>query len=131
MALVLCIGRELALMETRRLILEAAGHTVVPAMSIPQLEQAYSKHEFDVVVIGQGIPAKEKLRIFDLVRRICPTSKVLELHTFPSEQLLKGADDSLIVPAEIPSEFAQRVATLAKRKTSPPKKRSRARRANS
>ncbi len=131
MALVLCIGAQTALMETRRLILERAGHRVVPAMSIPDVQQACSKNDFDVAIIGQAVPAKEKLRILDLVRDACPTTKVLELHTIPSGRTLENADGWLLVPSEVPSELADRVTALAKRKTSPRKKRSAARRSNS
>jgi DNA-binding response OmpR family regulator len=121
-ALVLCIAAQSALAETRRLILTAAGHRVVSAMSIPEVEQAGANNDFDVAVIGQGIPAKEKLRIIELVRRACPTSKILELHTTPSGRTLPDADDWLPVPAEVPSDLAERVTALAKRKTSPRKK---------
>jgi hypothetical protein len=91
-------------------------------MSIPEVEQAGANNDFDVAVIGQGIPAKEKLRIIELVRRACPTSKILELHTTPSGRTLPDADDWLPVPAEVPSDLAERVTALAKRKTSPRKK---------
>lgn len=121
-ALVLCIAAQSALAEARRLILTAAGHRVVSATSIPDVEQAGANNNFDVAVIGQGIPGKEKVRIIDLVRRACPTSKILELHTNLSGRTLPDADDWLLVPAEVPSDLAERVAALAKRKTSPRKK---------
>jgi CheY-like chemotaxis protein len=127
MALVLCIGAQPALMQTRRLILEGAGHGVVSATSIPDVQQACSENDFDVAVIGQGVPAKEKLRILDLVRNACPATKVLELHTIPSGRTLANADDWLLVPSEVPSDLAERVSALGERKTSPRKKRSAAR----
>jgi hypothetical protein len=52
MALVLCTGVDPHLMETRRLILESAGHRVIFAKTEPELDRECSQHQFDVGVIG-------------------------------------------------------------------------------
>jgi hypothetical protein len=52
-ALVLCPGVDRALMETRKLIREHAGHTVVVAMGECEIAAACEKHPFNIAVIGQ------------------------------------------------------------------------------
>ena len=61
MALVLCTGVDPVLMRTRQLILENAGHTVVPASDERETKTVCNQHEFDVAVIGQSISPKGKL----------------------------------------------------------------------
>jgi hypothetical protein len=80
MALVLCTGVNPVLMKTRQLILEDAGHTVIPASDEREVKAVCSQHKFNVAVIGQNIPAKVKTRVLELVREHCPSAKVLELY---------------------------------------------------
>jgi CheY-like chemotaxis protein len=97
MATVLCTGSDEALMASRKLLLEQAGHKVVLVTAEPQLLAACAEHTFDVVVIGQALHTNEKCRIFRLVREHCPTAKVLELSAVGvGERVLPQADDSLI-----------------------------------
>jgi len=79
-ALVLCTGSDETLMQTRKLILERAGHQVVLAKSLVAVEKACAENDFHVVVLGQALVAPEKRRIADLVRRVCRSAKILELH---------------------------------------------------
>jgi DNA-binding response OmpR family regulator len=115
MALVLCTGTDETLMQTRRMILERAGHKVVLAHTLKEVEQACEKTNFDVVVIGQAIIVPEKQRIAELVRRACRDAKILELHR-PGYQTraVHDADDWLEVPIAVPAELATRVSALAK-----------------
>src|SRR5436305_1596983 len=100
---------------TRVMILERAGHTVVPALSEQQVREACKGRTFDVAVIGQAITAPEKVRIYYLVRESCPTAKVLELFYPPMGKVLRDANDWLEVPTDIPANLAERVAQLAAR----------------
>jgi hypothetical protein len=104
-----------SLIMTRVMILERAGHKVVPALSEPQVTDACKGRTFDVAVIGQAISPSEKIRIFHLVRMNCPHAKVLELFHPPTGKVLRDADDWLEVPTDIPANLAERVATLAAR----------------
>ena len=112
MALVLCTGAHPTLTQTRQLILEAAGHTVVPALDENQIKEACCKHDFEVVVIGQGGPAKLKKEWREIIRDYCPAAKVLEVYTLSAGADIKDADDWLEAPA-MPNELAARVAALA------------------
>jgi hypothetical protein len=114
MALVLCTGVDKALLQTRRLILEHAGHTVVTAMDENNLTAVCQKHSFDVAVIGQSASPNMKLHIASLVRQHCPGSKILELYPLYAGRVLKDADSWLAVPIDVPQELADRVNELAK-----------------
>jgi len=113
-ALVLCTGSDESLMQTGKLLLERAGHQVVLAKSLAEIEQTCTENDFQVIVLGQALIAPEKRRIADLVRRVCRSAKILELHlpglTFKA---VPDADDWLEVPAQVPQELPERVTALA------------------
>ena len=118
MATVLSISSDDALATTRRLILEEAGHRVVTAFTVHEVERACSAETFDVALIGQGLPRGERLRARELLRTQCPTAKVLELYLARHGKALADADDWMEVPSDTPAELAQRVSALASRKRS-------------
>jgi hypothetical protein len=112
MALVLCTGADPTLTHTRQLILEAAGHTVVPALDENQIKEACRKHQFQVAVIGQSGTANSKKEWREIIRNYCPAAKVLEVYTPGAGSVIRDADDSLESPA-MPNKLAARVSTLA------------------
>lgn len=113
MALILCTGTDHALMETRKLILEQAGHKVVTASDEQQLASECRRHSFDVAVIGQMATPDTKQFLMKMVRHYCPSVKVLELFQTYGGKALKDADSWLEVPLQAPSELAERVNELA------------------
>lgn len=118
MAMVLCTGSDLVLMETRKLILQRAGHHVVTVTNPSDISSACKEHVFDVAVIGQSFSADSRRSIASLIRRHCPSTKILELYPANQSQAIEDADSSLEVPAEVPQELAQQVNLLAKPETS-------------
>jgi hypothetical protein len=117
MAVVLCTGSELVLMETRKLILQGAGHRVVTVTNPSDISSACKEHVFDVAVIGQSTSAKSKRSIASLIRMHCPSAKILELYPANQSPAIDDADSWLEVPAQVPQELAQRVNELAKAET--------------
>jgi CheY-like chemotaxis protein len=115
MALVLCTGVDEALLQTRRLILEGAGHRVVTVTDEPALITACTVHSFDVAVIGQSVTENSKRRIASLVRQHCPAAKLLELYQPHLGRTLSNADSWMETPADVPRELADRVDELAKK----------------
>jgi CheY-like chemotaxis protein len=113
MALVLCTGVDKAVVETRKLILEAAGHTVVTAMDEMSLVEVCKKHSFNIAVVGQMISRKMKHRIATVIKQYCPDVKILELYPPYTGKILDYADSWLVVPADIPEELTDRVNELA------------------
>ncbi|HEY2359747.1 MAG TPA: hypothetical protein VGK36_01425 [Candidatus Angelobacter sp.] len=118
MALVLCTGIDRTVLETRRLILEDAGHKVVTVADEPSLADACQKNSFDVAVIGQTISPKMKSRVAMLVKQHCTGVKILELYETYTGKLLEDADSWLLVPAQVPQALLERVNELASKEES-------------
>jgi DNA-binding NarL/FixJ family response regulator len=114
MSLVLNTGVYPPLIETRRLILEQAGHTVITAVEDQEIVKACRRYKFDVAVIGQSVPPKVKRHFLNLIRRECTTAKILELISPDIEQALKTADSWLELSSQAPFALANRVNELAK-----------------
>ena len=117
MALVLCISVDLALVTTRKLILENAGHQVVTAMDESSVISTCQQHRFDVVVIGQTVSVKTKRHVMGLIRTHCPSAKVLELYRVTTGRILEDADSWLEVPADVPQELASRVTAMTSKQS--------------
>lgn len=113
MALVLCTGVDPVLITTRKLILQSAGHNVVTAMDEQSVRAACEQQVFDVAVVGQTVSAKAKRQLMALIRRHCPSAKVLELYSFSTGRVLQDADSWMAVPTDIPQDLAERVTAMA------------------
>ena len=112
MALVLCTGIDPAALETRRVILERAGHHVISATGEQELEDACVAYRIDAVVIGDSLSPKAKVRVLTLVRKNCPSSKILELYPQKGRKTLDEADAWLPIPADHPQDFAELITSL-------------------
>jgi len=98
-------------------MLQRAGHTVSQARDLRQVVAACSGIQFDVVIVGQSLPAKEKLRVYDVIRQSNSGARILELHTGP-EREIEGPDANLRVNDEVPEGLVEVVNRLtARRKT--------------
>jgi CheY-like chemotaxis protein len=118
-ALVLCTGANLEVMQARQEFLQRAGHRVVTAMNEKELSDACNKYQFDVVVIGHTLSKPMKQRVVDLIRQHCPDVKVLELYPITIGRAIEDADSWIESAADapqkdVPGEIAERVAELAK-----------------
>jgi hypothetical protein len=117
MASVLCTGIiDFDLMETRKLILEKAGHTVITAVDDNEIVAACRSNAFDVAVIGQMEASNIKRSVFEVVRCNCYSARILELFTADAGPVLAEADLWLEVPANSPNDLADKVFELANRK---------------
>lgn len=114
MATVLCTGIDRGLLETRKMILEQAGHTVVTAQDQVGIITACKQSAIDVAVIGQTVSPGSKKMIATLIRKHSSSAKILELHQAHQARALEDADSWLEVPAGVPQELAERVSELAK-----------------
>jgi DNA-binding NtrC family response regulator len=114
MAMVLCTGWDKGLLDTRTLILQSEGHEVHQARTQSEVVSACAQHQFDVVVVGQTVSNRMKLVIVSLIKEHCPDAKVLELYQPHFGRAVTHADSWLEVPADVPSELAERVGQLAR-----------------
>jgi DNA-binding response OmpR family regulator len=112
MSLVLCTDVDPALLETRRLLLEQAGHIVITKAQEGEIVKACLNYQFDVVVIGYSAPAPIKRSIFRLVRRYCKSAKILELTNADSARVLEDADSWLEIDALQPETLPEQIALL-------------------
>ncbi len=92
MAYVLCTGIDPALMATRKLLLEHAGHTVFGAKNDQDIISACRQICFDVAVIGQAISSAKKQATAALVRENCVGIKILELVSPHQGRVVEDAD---------------------------------------
>jgi DNA-binding NtrC family response regulator len=99
-------------MHTRKLILEAAGHTVVTAQSEAEIVAACREHQFDVAVIGQASQPTLKLDWFTKIHKACPSAKILEVY-LPSEGISLPNADAWVESPVVPTDLAERIAALA------------------
>ena len=116
MALVLCTGIDAALLQTRKLILERGGHTVISVTDERELAAACQEHVFDFAVIGEAVSPRMKRAVASSIRAHCPLARILELYQRLQGKILEDADSWMEVPAEVPTELAEHVNELVARK---------------
>jgi hypothetical protein len=112
-SLILNTGVYPPLLETRKLVLEQAGHVVITRTEEGEIARACEEYQFDVVVIGQSASAPVKRRILHQVRRHCRSVKVLELFSSDFGKALPGADSWLEIDPMEADELPVRVSELA------------------
>ena len=100
-------------LQTRKLILEQAGHRVITAITDREITAACEQQPFDVAIIGHTVSPNLKRGIASLIRNHCPAAKILELHPPFQSKGVNDADAWLEVPADVPSQLAERVSELA------------------
>jgi len=100
-------------LNTRKLILQSAGHEVRQARTPNEVVSECAELQFDVVVIGQTVSVRMKRIIASLVKDHCQDVKILELYQPHLGKAVEDADSWLEVPADIPSDLAERVGQLA------------------
>ena len=115
MADILCIGIDDQSLQTKQSTLERAGHTVSLAKDVREVISACSGIRFDVILIGQTIPAKEKLRVHELIQRHCAGAKILEQHAVLPEL---PAADAHIRAGEPGEELVQMIQNLVAQRKS-------------
>jgi hypothetical protein len=75
--------------------------------------KACRHYRFRVAVIGHEKNPETKRRILALVRRYCPSAKVLEVYPVEVGKTLKRADAWLPLPKQDPTDLVSRVTALA------------------
>lgn len=112
MVLVLCTGVDQVLIQTRKQILEDAGHTVIAARDGREVVTACEGHPFNVAVIGQAVSPRMKRHIAALIRQHCPPVKLLEMYEPHEGRALPDADDWMEALPQNQGELPARVERL-------------------
>ena len=113
MANVIHVGTNEAVLATRKTILEKAGHNVVLARDLREVMAACEAGSFDVGIIGQALPAMEKLRVTDTLRKLCSGIRILEFHDAIKPDV-ETADANLRVADTTPATFLDTITELAR-----------------
>jgi DNA-binding response OmpR family regulator len=67
-ALILNVGQDSALLNTRTLILQAAGYSVQAACSIHQAIEDFKAADFDLVLLCHSLALQDRSRLVALIR---------------------------------------------------------------
>jgi DNA-binding response OmpR family regulator len=113
MANVIHVGTNEAILATRKTILEKAGHTVTLARDLREIISACDTGSFDIGIIGQTLPAMEKLRVSDILRNHCSGIRILEFHDAIKPDV-ETADANLRVADTTPATFLDTITDLAR-----------------
>jgi DNA-binding response OmpR family regulator len=65
---ILSVGLDTHLLEIRNLVLKSAGYTVVTARSAREAIRVFQAGDFDLLLLGHCIPARDRERLAFLVR---------------------------------------------------------------
>jgi CheY-like chemotaxis protein len=68
LTLVLSIGLDPELLSTRNFVLQSAGYFVVPAYSLKEAVDRFVGGDFDLVLLCQSIPIRDKDRLISWIR---------------------------------------------------------------
>lgn len=68
LTLVLSVGQEPDLMGTRSLVLQSAGYVVVSAYSMKEAVDRFQEGDFDLVLLCQSIPTRDRDRLTSWIR---------------------------------------------------------------
>lgn len=135
LTLVLSIGLDVELLSTRNLVLQSAGYLVVSAYSLREAVDRFQDGDFDLVLLCQSIPTKEKDRLTSWIRASGSRVPLLSVSTSPCQRdtftdatiesdpnsLLEGMKEALLkagMPATWASTFPDKhllASTQAKR----------------
>ena len=66
--LVLAVGHDPVLLETRSQVLQGAGYTVIPELSLKKVVDRFREGDFDLVLLCHSIPAKDREALTQLLR---------------------------------------------------------------
>jgi DNA-binding response OmpR family regulator len=112
MARILSISYSPSLLQTRELLLEQMGHTVVSAEGcVTATEICETDQGFDLIILGHTVPHKDKLEIIRKCGKSC-TCPILALLR-PHETVVEGAARS--IESDDPKAFVAAIHELAPR----------------
>jgi DNA-binding NtrC family response regulator len=79
MAKVLLIGFLTDLLHQRTAMLRSAGHEVASAQNLDEALRTTQWGQYDVVVVGHGVPERLRRGLSNTVKRVNPATRVLML----------------------------------------------------
>ena len=108
LTLILSAGFDPELLDTRNLILQSAGYTVVPANSMLETVNSFRDGDFDLVLLCRSIPVQEKERLTNWIRATGSRVPVVSVMGKFSQA---GAEGGLTVGSD-PAEFLKGIGEI-------------------
>lgn len=104
---VLSLSYDVALLESRQMLLEDQGYSVTSVVGLDAAVDACKHGKFDLVILGHSIPAEHKRRMLEQLRAVCKTP-VLALQRSGESYQTPGAEYTFD-PIEGPRAFVAAV----------------------
>jgi CheY-like chemotaxis protein len=79
--LVLAVGHDPVLLETRSQVLQGAGYTVVPELSLKKAVAMFRDGDFDVVLLCHSIPCVDRERLVRSIREHTSRTPIVSIAT--------------------------------------------------
>lgn len=70
---ILSLSYDVALLDSRRLLLEQAGYQVTSVVGVDAALDACRQRTYDLVIIGHSIPSAHKQKLIEQLRAVCQT----------------------------------------------------------
>ena len=113
--IILIYGRDPQLLETRRMVLERTGYTVLTTNALAEIDHTAALHRIDLCILCYSLSMEECGRALALVHSRCPLVKSLVLTSgasgCSSTHLLDQVFDAMEGPAKLISTVNQLVTT--------------------
>lgn len=93
-AVVLMVGRDRVLAETRSQVLRTAGYIVVPAFNPQQAIDEFLRGDFDLVLLCHSIPADTRKRLVSVLREHTSRIPIVSVASFDDQ--FDGVADATI-----------------------------------
>ena len=84
-AVVLMVGRDRVLAETRSQVLRTAGYIVVPAFNPRQAIDEFLRGDFDLVLLCHSIPADTGKRLVSVLREHTSRTPIVSVASFDGQ----------------------------------------------
>jgi DNA-binding response OmpR family regulator len=83
---ILSVSYDVALLATRRMMLEQKGYRVTSALGFTSALEACNRSHYDLFILGHSIPAKDKTALIDNFRENC-NAPILSLERTGEERV--------------------------------------------
>jgi CheY-like chemotaxis protein len=103
--LILSVGLDPVNLFARETVLRSAGYTVVSAMSVKEAFHLFQNGDFDLMILGKTLPAKERERLTCLIRGSGSRIPIASISSTPREE-------SVFPEATIPENPVELVAGI-------------------
>ncbi|HEY2115768.1 MAG TPA: hypothetical protein VGJ51_11790 [Candidatus Angelobacter sp.] len=79
--LVLAVGHDPVLLETRGHVLQSAGYTVVLELSLKKVVDRFREGDFDLVLLCHSIPARDREHLTQVLREHTSRTPIVSVST--------------------------------------------------